>query len=72
MAGGDELCENSNPLLGFAFDGRPWWNGDLCTQRRIENWCWQDCERMRILGPNLATCFLACYMGWKCPNVWGQ
>ena len=26
MAGGDELRENSNPLLGLTFDGTTWWN----------------------------------------------
>ena len=26
MAGGDELRENSNPLLGLAFDGTTWRN----------------------------------------------
>ena len=47
-AGGNELNEYSNPLLGLAFDGITWWNDDLCTGIRNEN--------VRILGPNLATC----------------
>ena len=71
MAGGNELSENSKPLLGLAFDGTTWWNKGLCTRSRTENGFWQDCERMRICGPNLATCYLA-ILGWKCRKVWAQ
>ena len=57
----DELSENSNPQLGLAFDSTIWWNKDLCTQSRTENGCLEDCARMRTLGLNLATCYLAAW-----------
>ena len=39
MAGGDELTENSNPLIGLEFDGTTCWSEDLCTLSRTENRC---------------------------------
>ena len=39
MAGGDELCENTNPLQGWKFDGPKRWNEELYTRSRTENGC---------------------------------
>ena len=55
LAGGNELSGNLNPLIGLAVDGVTQWNEDLCTWSRTKHGCQQDCERMRILGPTLAT-----------------
>ena len=63
MAGGDELCENSNPLQGLTFDDLPCSNDDLCTRGRTENGSRPDCKRIKVLGPNLATCQLARWAG---------
>ena len=37
VAGGDKVCENSNPLQGLTFDSLTWWNEDLCTQSKTKN-----------------------------------
>ena len=39
VAGGDEMCENSNLLHGLTFDSTMWWSKDLCAWRRTENTC---------------------------------
>ena len=36
MAGGDKLSENSNPLLGLAFDGTTWWNEGYVLQTELK------------------------------------
>ena len=50
MAGGDELRENSNPLLGLAFDGTTWWNEiyvleaelTMDASKTVEEWEYWD------------------------------
>ena len=55
---GDKLCENSNPLQSLTPDSTTWGNEDLCTRSRTENGFQLEYGRMKMLGPNLATCQL--------------
>ena len=54
VAGGNGVYENENPLQGLTLKGPTWPNRNSCTQSRIENGCYKDGERMKILGYMLA------------------
>ena len=53
------LCENTSPFQCLTFDGKIWWNEELCTSSKTENGCCSNCKRMKLSGPNEALCQLA-------------